>query len=109
MEPISSPIGRHVATVTPDQTHLHSTQRLPDNLAALNSPLRSDHLTVASDNSLRNGKHFLVNATAYPTQDSEAESHDDCQYNPESLHAHLLSVCGTPGRAPSSPSKPISL
>src|SRR5215510_6100609 len=105
MEPISSPIGRHVATVTPDRAHLHSTQRLPDGLAALNGPLGSDHLAVASDNSLRDGRHFLVNAAAHPAQNGEAESHDDCQYNPESLHARLLPVSRHAWLAPTSSSK----
>src|SRR5262249_5709235 len=75
-----------------DRAHLHSTQRLPHGLAALNGPLGSDHLAVASDDSLWDGRHFLVNAAAYPAQDCEAESHDNCQYNPESLHVRLLSV-----------------
>src|SRR5262249_57080844 len=109
MEPISSPIGRHIATVAPDRAHLHPTQRLPDGLAALNGPLGCDHLAVARHDSLWDRRHFLVDAAADPAQDCEAENHDDCQYNPESLHARLLSVRGTPGRAPSSPSKPISL
>src|SRR5262245_62098756 len=96
MEPISSPIGRNIAAVTPDRAHLHSTQRLPHGLAALNGPLGSDHLAVASDDSLRDGRHFLVDAAAYPAQDSEAESHDDCQHDPESLHTRLLSSSNCP-------------
>src|SRR5262245_25416678 len=33
MQPIRGPIGRHVATVTPHRSDLHSTHRLPDVLA----------------------------------------------------------------------------
>src|SRR5262249_14374543 len=100
MEPVGSPIGCHVATVAPDRAHLHPTQRLPHGLAAANGPLGSDHLAVASDDSLWDGRHFLVDAAAYPAQDCEAENYDNCQYSPESLHVRLLSVSRAARREP---------
>src|SRR5262245_2558551 len=92
MEPGGSPIGRHVAAVTPGRAYLHSTQRLPHGLAVANAPLGSDHLAITGDDALWDGRHFLVDAATNPAQDCEAESHDNCQYNPESLHVRLLTV-----------------
>src|SRR5262245_16833728 len=92
MEPVGSPIWRHVAAVTPDRAHLHPTQRLPHGLAAADAPLGSDHLAVARNDSLWDGRHFLVYAAAYPAQDSEAEGQNDRQHDPESLHARPLLV-----------------
>src|SRR5215471_4641209 len=91
MEPVGRPVRRHVAAVTPDRSHFHAAQGLPDRLPATNAPLGDDHLAVARDDSRGNGRHVLVDAAAYPAQDREAEDHDDCQKDPESLHARLLS------------------
>src|SRR5262249_34808001 len=66
MELVGSPIGCPIATVTPDRALLHPAQRLPHGLAASNGPLGCDHLTVASDDSLWDGRHFLVDAATDP-------------------------------------------
>src|SRR5262249_22504101 len=52
MEPISGPIGRHVAAVTPDGADLHPAHRLPYGLAALDRALGGDHPAVGRDDSL---------------------------------------------------------
>src|SRR5215831_5855325 len=92
MEPVGRPIGRHVAAVSPNRAHLYPPQRLPHGLAAADAPLRSDHLAVARHDALWDGRHFLVDAAAYPAQDREAEGQNDRQYDPESLHARPLPV-----------------
>src|SRR5262245_31337098 len=97
MEPVGRPIGRHVAAVPPDRADLHPTQRLPHGLAAADTPLRSDHLAVARHDALWDGRHFLIDAAAYPAQDSEAKGQNDRQHDPESLHARSLLVSRHPG------------
>src|SRR5262249_30387360 len=92
MEPVGRPIGRHIAAVTPYRAHLHSTERLPHGLTALDGSLGSNHLAFAGDDSFWDGRHLLIDAAAQPAQDSEPESHGNCQYDPESRHARLLSV-----------------
>src|SRR5262249_459950 len=92
MEPVGSPIGRHVAAVTPDRAHLHPTQRLPHGLAAADAPLGSDYLAVARDDSLWDGRHFLLDAAAQPAQAGEAKGQYDPQQDPESLHVRLLLI-----------------
>src|SRR5262249_24702489 len=76
--------------VTPDRTHFHAAQGLPDRLAARDAPLGDDHLAIARDDSCWNGRHVLVDAAAYPAQNREAEDQDDRQKDPESLHARPL-------------------
>src|SRR5215470_12961367 len=89
MEPVGSPVGRHVAAVTPDRADFHPAQRLPDGLAAADSPIGSHHLAVGRDDTLRDRRHVLLDAAADPAQHGEAEEQHDRQEDPESLHARL--------------------
>src|SRR6516164_4309742 len=90
MEPVGSPVGRHVAAVTPDGAHLHPAQRLPDGLAAADASIGNDRPTLGRDDTLWNGRHELVDAATDPAQDGEAEDQHERQHDPESFHARLL-------------------
>src|SRR5262249_56042280 len=77
--------GRHVAAVTPDRSNFHPAQCLPHGLAGADRAFRSDHLAVPRDDALGNRGHVLIDATAHPAQDGEAEREDDSQREPQPL------------------------
>ena len=79
MEPVGSPVGRHVAAVTPDRSNLHSTHRLPDVLTAHDLARSDDLAAVRGDDSLGNRRFLLVDAGTDPAEYREPEHRDDTE------------------------------
>ena len=86
MEPVGSPVGRHVAAVTPDRSDLHPAHRLPDVLTAHDLAWSDDLAAVGGDDAVGNRRFLLVDARADPAEHREPEHHHDAECDPETPH-----------------------
>src|ERR1044072_252877 len=93
MQIIRRPVGRHVRTMTPNRTALHSAHGLPDVLPVGDLFRRNHDLAISGYDFARNRRRLTENFGADPAQ-YRKRKYKDCDENkPELFHENLT----TPG------------
>src|SRR5471030_593267 len=86
MEPVGSPIGSDIAAMTPYRADFHTSECLPDVLAAADVSIGYNDGAICVDDSGGKRRHLLIDASADPTKHGERKHQYDSKTNPQFFH-----------------------
>ena len=93
-QPISAPVGREIAAVTPDRALLHAAHRLPNRLAALDVRPGEDGFAAFGLHLFRDGRRCLVDLVAEVQQSRKHHGHADREDDPQPSDREHMRIGG---------------